>query len=110
MEGAHQYAGPDPRRQLDLAAAVAGRRDGEGAGRARARRLRAEACQEVRSNPGTLRLPAMRVAAIYDIHGNLPALEAVLDDIRRAGVDHIVVGGDVVPGPMPREAFEVLLD
>jgi Icc-related predicted phosphoesterase len=52
----------------------------------------------------------MRVAAIYDIHGNLPALEAVLDEIRRADVDRIVVGGDVVPGPMPRESVAVLLD
>jgi Icc-related predicted phosphoesterase len=41
----------------------------------------------------------MRVAALYDIHGNLPALEAVLEDIRGADVDQIVVGGDVVPGP-----------
>ncbi len=52
----------------------------------------------------------MRVAAIYDIHGNLPALEAVLHDIRQAGVDRIVVGGDVVPGPMPRETLRCLLD
>jgi predicted phosphodiesterase len=52
----------------------------------------------------------MRVAAIYDIHANLPALEAVLQDIRRAEVDHIVVGGDVFPGPMPRETIEYLLD
>ncbi|HLV81285.1 MAG TPA: metallophosphoesterase family protein, partial [Chthonomonadaceae bacterium] len=51
----------------------------------------------------------MRAAAIYDIHGNLPALEAVLQDIRRAGVDEIVVGGDVVPGPMPRETLDHLL-
>jgi predicted phosphodiesterase len=51
----------------------------------------------------------MRVAALYDIHGNLPALEAVLDDVRRAGADRIVVGGDVVPGPMPRECMERLL-
>lgn len=51
----------------------------------------------------------MRVAAIYDIHGNLPALEAVLDDIRKARVDRIVVGGDVVPGPMPRECLTTLL-
>ena len=51
----------------------------------------------------------MRVAAIYDIHANLPALEAVIEDIRDAGVDRIVVGGDVVPGPMPRETLERLL-
>jgi predicted phosphodiesterase len=51
----------------------------------------------------------MRVAALYDIHANLPALEAVIADVRRAGVDQIVVGGDVVPGPMPRETIEYLL-
>jgi putative phosphoesterase len=47
----------------------------------------------------------MRVAAIYDIHGNLPALEAVLEQISRIGVDRIVIGGDVVPGPLPRETL-----
>ena len=52
----------------------------------------------------------MRLAALYDIHGNLPALEAVLRDVRSAGVDAIVCGGDVVPGPMPREVLEVLLN
>ena len=52
----------------------------------------------------------MRVAALYDIHGNLPALEAVLQEVRDAQVDQIVVGGDVVPGPMPRETFKRLLD
>ena len=52
----------------------------------------------------------MRVAALYDIHGNLPALEAVLHDLRRQGVDRIVVGGDVVPGPMSSEALDRVLD
>jgi len=52
----------------------------------------------------------MRIAALYDIHGNLPALEAVLQDIREAEVDQIVVGGDVLPGPMPRETIQFLLD
>ena len=44
-----------------------------------------------------------RVAAIYDIHGNLAVLQAVLDEVRAAHVDIVVVGGDLVPGPMPRE-------
>ena len=52
----------------------------------------------------------MRVAALYDIHGNLPALEAVLDVIHQAAVDAVVVGGDVVPGPMPRESLRLLLE
>lgn len=51
----------------------------------------------------------MRIAALFDIHGNGPALEAVLADIRRIGVDSLVVGGDVVPGPMPAETLELLL-
>src|SRR5512146_167824 len=50
----------------------------------------------------------MRIAALNDIHGNLPALEAVLEDVRRIGVDRIVVGGDVVPGPMVRETLACL--
>lgn len=52
----------------------------------------------------------MRVAAVYDIHGNLPALEAVLQEVRLAEVELVVVGGDVVPGPMPRETLECLLN
>ena len=52
----------------------------------------------------------MRVAALYDIHANVPALEAVLDEVYQAGVDQIVVGGDIVPGPMPRETLRLLLD
>jgi putative phosphoesterase len=47
----------------------------------------------------------MRVAALYDIHGNLPALDAVLDEIAREPLDLVIVGGDVMPGPMPREAL-----
>lgn len=52
----------------------------------------------------------MQVATIYDLHGNLPALEAVLEDIRLAKVDLLIVGGDIVPGPMPREMVEMLLN
>ena len=47
---------------------------------------------------------------LSDIHGNLPALDAVLDDIRQVGVDRIVVGGDVLPEPMPRETMARLLE
>jgi predicted phosphodiesterase len=52
----------------------------------------------------------MRVAVINDIHGNLPALEAVLAEIRQMHVDRVVVGGDVLPGPMPRETLARLLN
>src|SRR5258706_5309881 len=52
----------------------------------------------------------MRVAALYDIHGNLPALEAVLQQIRQAKVDRIVVGGDVLPGPMLPDTLACLLE
>jgi predicted phosphodiesterase len=50
----------------------------------------------------------VRVAALYDIHGNLPALEAVLKEVRATGADRIIVGGDLVPGPMPRECLDLL--
>jgi predicted phosphodiesterase len=49
-----------------------------------------------------------RVAALYDVHGNLPALEAALAAADEAGADLVVVGGDVVLGPMPRECLDVL--
>ena len=50
----------------------------------------------------------MPVAALYDVHGNLPALEAVLAEVAAAGVEKIVCGGDVVAGPFPRECLERL--
>ena len=52
----------------------------------------------------------MPIAALYDIHGNLPALEAVVAEVRRANVDQIVVGGDIFPGPMANEVLSALLD
>jgi predicted phosphodiesterase len=51
----------------------------------------------------------VRVAALYDIHGNLPALRAVLEDAWRAGADQLVIGGDVAAGPMPRETLDQLM-
>ena len=50
----------------------------------------------------------MRVAALYDVHGNLPALDAALAEVERDGVDLIVSGGDLVSGPMPVEVFDRL--
>ncbi|HEY6605330.1 MAG TPA: metallophosphoesterase family protein [Gaiellaceae bacterium] len=44
----------------------------------------------------------MTVAALYDVHGNLPALEAVLAEV---DADLILVGGDVVAGPWPAETL-----
>jgi putative phosphoesterase len=49
------------------------------------------------------------VAVISDVHGNLLALEAVLDAIDQAEADLIVSGGDVAAGPMPRETIERLM-
>ena len=50
----------------------------------------------------------MRVAALYDVHGNLPALEAVVADERCRAADVIVCGGDLVAGPLPSECFDLL--
>jgi putative phosphoesterase len=50
----------------------------------------------------------MRILALYDIHGNREALEAVLADPRAAGPDAVVVGGDVVPGPFNRDVLDRL--
>ena len=52
----------------------------------------------------------MRVAALYDIHGNLSALDAVLAEVRRQRVDLIVIGGDVVVGPTSADALHCVLD
>jgi predicted phosphodiesterase len=48
------------------------------------------------------------VAALYDIHGNLPALSAVLAEVDALGINTIVVGGDVASGPMPVETLDEL--
>ena len=50
----------------------------------------------------------MRIATLYDIHGNLPALEAVLAEIETEQVDAIVVGGDAIAGPMPNAVLDRL--
>lgn len=50
----------------------------------------------------------MRIAVLADIHGNLPALRAVLNELDQEPVDAIVVAGDVVAGPFVRETLELL--
>ena len=50
----------------------------------------------------------MRVAALYDIHANLPALEAVVAEPAVMAADLVVVGGDVLAGPMPIETLALL--
>jgi len=50
----------------------------------------------------------MRIAVLADIHGNLPALRAVLAELDREPIDAIVVGGDAVGGPLVRETLELL--
>src|SRR5712675_899658 len=50
-----------------------------------------------------------RIAILADIHANVWALDAVLSDVRRQGVDVIVNLGDVLYGPLdPRATFERL--
>jgi predicted phosphodiesterase len=46
------------------------------------------------------------VAALYDVHGNLPALEAVL---AKAGDAQLVFGGDMAAGPMPAETLDRIM-
>jgi len=50
----------------------------------------------------------MRIAVLSDIHGNLPALEAVLAEVAAEQFELIVSAGDVVSGPMPAESLELL--
>lgn len=50
----------------------------------------------------------MPVAVISDVHGNLPALRAVLADIERLRPDLVVSCGDLVSGPLPRQTLDVL--
>jgi putative phosphoesterase len=50
----------------------------------------------------------MKILALYDIHGNPDALDAVLGDRRAEGADVVVVGGDAVPGARAREVLDRL--
>jgi predicted phosphodiesterase len=48
-------------------------------------------------------MAAVRVAALYDVHGNLPALDAVLAEV---DADVVLFGGDLIWGPWPRECLD----
>ena len=50
----------------------------------------------------------MRVAALYDVHGNLPALEAVLAELEHEELDAVLFGGDLTWGPLPHETLELV--
>jgi putative phosphoesterase len=50
----------------------------------------------------------VRIAALYDVHGNIRALEAVLVEVEREGVDAIVFGGDLVGGPFPDQTLALV--
>lgn len=50
----------------------------------------------------------MRVAVLADIHGNLPALDAVLADVYQEGPDLVVLNGDLADGPMPAQTLDRL--
>ena len=53
----------------------------------------------------------MRRALISDIHGNLEALEVVLDDIEAQGITEIFCLGDIIGyGPNPRECIDRVMD
>lgn len=49
-----------------------------------------------------------RVAALYDIHGNGFALQAVIEELEKRSVDTVVIGGDVVWGSQPRAVMDRL--
>jgi putative phosphoesterase len=51
----------------------------------------------------------MRVAVLSDVHGNLPALEAVLAEVSRECVESVVSGGDLLSPPFAAECLERLL-
>ena len=55
-------------------------------------------------------LKGLRVAALADMHGNIQALNAVLEEVEREQVDRIVVCGDVATGPFPSDTIARLME
>lgn len=58
----------------------------------------------------TLNQRGLRVAVLSDIHGNIRALNAVLEEVERDQPDRIVVCGDVAAGPFPGDTLERLME
>jgi putative phosphoesterase len=53
---------------------------------------------------------AITIAVVADIHGNLPALERVVDDIARRGIETVINLGDHASGPLwPSETIDFLM-
>lgn len=50
----------------------------------------------------------MKTAALYDIHGNYPALKAVSDQLDHLQPDLVILGGDIVSGPMPLAVLQLI--
>lgn len=51
----------------------------------------------------------MKIAVLSDVHGNVPALEAVIDDVQRWSPDEVIVNGDLVSrGPCSRQCLELM--
>ena len=97
------------RRSRGSGRATSARRRARSPARAALRSTASVRGRDLGAYPDELALPELtsagsvrdvRVAALYDVHGNLPALEAVLADVEARGVDEIVVGGDVLWGPV----------
>ena len=64
--------------------------------------------ERTRNPPSCASIDRVNVLALYDIHGNIDALDAVLADPRAANPDVVLVGGDVVPGPFARATLDRL--
>src|SRR3954453_18937359 len=68
-------------------------------------------CPLLRETLFAWRFPPVRRALISDIHGNLEALEVVLDDIKSQGITEIYCLGDIIGyGPNPRECIDLVMD
>jgi predicted phosphodiesterase len=71
--------------------------------------MSSRACWQPSSGPRCSGVTSSPVAVLYDIHGNLAALEAVVAEVERAGATSYLLGGDYATfGPWPRETTERL--